>query len=110
MFVETGKIGSGRAAMVLQGQLFREMALVSTQYDEETKAWRDCLNGEYSKMKILQFTPQYGVKELDLKDVVAKAKNNFDKKLAMVKRFGSEEVIQNNTEKFAKDPTKKEYG
>ena len=103
MFVETGKIGSGRAAMVLQGQLFREMALVSTQYDEETKAWRDCLNGEYSKTKILQFTPQYGVKELDLKDVVAKAKNNFDKKLAMVKRFGSEEVIQNNTEKFAKE-------
>ena len=29
------------------------------------------------KTKILQFTPR--VKELDLKDVVAKAKNNFDK-------------------------------
>jgi actin-related protein len=104
MFVETGKIGSGRAAMALQGQLFREMAFVSTNYDEETKAWRDCLNGkEYAKTKILQFTPQYGIKELDLNDVVAKAKHNFDKKIAMVKRFAQGDTVRNNTEKYARE-------
>ena len=104
MFVETGKIGSGRAAMALQGQLFREMAFVSTNYEEETKAWRDCLNGkEYAKTKILQFTPQYGIKELDLNDVVAKAKHNFDKKIAMVKRFAQGDTVRNNTEKYARE-------
>ena len=105
MFVETGKIGSGRATMALQGQLFREMAFVSTNYDEETKAWRDCvLNGkEYEKTKVLQFTPQYGIKELDLKDIVAKVKHNFDKKIAMVKRFAKEETIQNSAEKYARE-------
>ena len=104
MFVETGKIGSGRASMALQGQLFREMAFVSTNYDEETKAWRDCLNGkEYAKTKILQFTPQYGIKELDLNDVVAKAKHNFDKKIAMVKRFAQGDTVRNSTEKYARE-------
>ena len=105
MFMECSKIGSGRMQNAFQTQLFRDLVYVSRSYDEETKMWRDQQEEkeEYEQTKILQFQPQYGVLELDLRDVVQRAKHNFDKKLSNVKRFGSDETIRKAAERYAKE-------